>query len=214
MERWTRLVIRYRWLVASLWALVLLGSLVAVRDVSKLLTNRFSIPGSETARAEAILQEHFDQRSDGTFQLVFVARPSSSAAESLAAVGAAARRAAAAVESGRVASVGAVSDRIAAAVVTSNLEPADAKNYTDDVREAAGTLPGGRLYVTGTPAVTSDLDPVFAHDVAIGELIALPIAFLILVFVFGTLAFCLPLLFAVAAIPATLGIVWIIAHFM
>src|SRR5262249_6778350 len=49
----------------------------------------------------------------------------------------------------------------------------------------------------------------------VGELfIAIPIALLILAFVFGTLAFLLPFIFAAAAIPATLGIVWIFANFM
>ncbi len=42
----------------------------------------------------------------------------------------------------------------------------------------------------------------------------MPIAILILAFVFGTLAFLLPLLFALAAIPTTLGLVWIFAHWM
>jgi RND superfamily putative drug exporter len=37
---------------------------------------------------------------------------------------------------------------------------------------------------------------------------------LILIFVFGTLAFLVPLLFAAAAIPATLGIIWIFAHYI
>ena len=40
------------------------------------------------------------------------------------------------------------------------------------------------------------------------------IAALILAFVFGTLAFLLPLIFAAAAIPTTLGIIWIFAHLM
>ena len=49
----------------------------------------------------------------------------------------------------------------------------------------------------------------------IGELfIAIPIALLILVFVFGTLAFLLPFIFAAAAIPTTLAIIWIFANFM
>ncbi len=48
-----------------------------------------------------------------------------------------------------------------------------------------------------------------------GELYtAIPIALAILVFVFGTFAFLLPMLFAAAAIPATLAIIWILAHFM
>ena len=48
-----------------------------------------------------------------------------------------------------------------------------------------------------------------------GELfIAIPIAMLILIYVFGSLAFLLPFMLSAAAIPVTLGVVWIFAHFM
>src|ERR671935_174846 len=39
-------------------------------------------------------------------------------------------------------------------------------------------------------------------------------AWIVLIFVFGTLAFLIPLLFAAAAIPVTLGIIWIFANYM
>ena len=49
-------------------------------------------------------------------------------------------------------------------------------------------------------AQQADLDPVFADDLKVGEFfIAIPIALLVLVFVFGTLAFVLPFVFAAAA---------------
>jgi RND superfamily putative drug exporter len=83
------------------------------------------------------------------------------------------------------------------------------------MRAAAGTIPDAELYVSGQAAIEHDLDPVFADDLKVGELyIAIPIALLILMFVFGTLAFLLPFIFAAAAIPATLGIIWIFANFM
>ena len=55
---------------------------------------------------------------------------------------------------------------------------------------------------------------MLADDLARGELIAVPIALLILIFTFGTLAFLLPFAFTVVTIPTTLGIVWIFANFM
>src|ERR671919_977434 len=172
MERWTRAMIRRRRMVLGAWAVVLLVSLVAVSGLSDLLTNRFSLPGTDTAKAEQILEEQFGQKTTGSFSVVV-------------------------------------------ALITSNLEPADAKGYTDDMRAAAGEIPGAELYVSGQAAIEHDLDPVFANDLKVGELfIAIPIALLILVFVFGTLAFLLPFLFAAAAIPATLGIIWIFANFM
>jgi putative drug exporter of the RND superfamily len=215
VERWTAFVLRHRWSVVGIWIAVFLGSAWVSSGLSDLLTNRFSIPGSDTARAEKILHDQFGQRSDGAFQLVFQAAPSRSAEEALPELEAAARRAADAIPSGRYVSADQASDRVATAVVTSVLQPADAKGYTDDVREAARTIDGGTLYVTGAAAVTADLDPVFNEDIKKGELyIAIPIALLVLLFVFGSLTVLLPLLFAAAAIPTTLAIVWVFANFM
>src|ERR687892_1452755 len=214
MERWTRAMIRHRRKVLGAWAVVLLVSLVAVSGLSDLLTNRFSLPGTDTARAEQILEEQFRQKTTGSFSVVVEGQPGS-AERLLPAVRAAARRAAGELPTGQLAGVQAVSDSVVSALIVSNLEPADAKGHTDDMRAAAGEIPGTELYVSGQAAIEHDLDPVFANDLKVGELfIAIPIALLILVFVFGTLAFLLPFLFAAAAIPATLGIIWIFANFM
>jgi putative drug exporter of the RND superfamily len=214
LERWTRLMLRWRWLVVAFWLVVLVVSVTAMAGLSDLLTNRFTLPGSDTAKAERILEEHFGQRSDGSFLLVAQGEPGS-APRLVRDLRGAAARAAAAVPTARVASVAAVSDRVANAVIVTRLEQVDAKLETDDVREAAGTIPGATLYVTGQSAIAHDLDPVFDEDLKVGELyIAIPIALLILVFVFGTAAFLVPFIFAIAAIPSTLGIIWMAAHAM
>jgi uncharacterized membrane protein YdfJ with MMPL/SSD domain len=215
MERWTRFVLRHRWAVVGCWLAVFLVSGWVSQGLSDLLTNRFSIPGSETAKAEKILHDVFGQRSDGAFQLVLRAGPGRTAEDALPKLREAAARAADVVPTGELVGAEAVSDDVAVATVASGLQPADAKPYTDDVRRAAGEIDGATLYVTGAAAVTADLDPVFADDLRKGEFyIAIPIALLILLFVFGTLAVLLPLLFALAAIPATLAIVWVFAQFM
>jgi putative drug exporter of the RND superfamily len=214
MERWTRRMIRYRWAVAGAWAVVFVASLAAMAGLADLLTNRFSLPGTDTARAERILEEHFGQKTTGSFTIVARGEPGS-AEELVGPVREAAERASGELPTSEVAAVQPASDSVVSAVIVSNLEPADAKGYTDDMRVAAGEIAGAELFVSGQAAIEHDLDPVFADDLKVGELyIAIPIALLILVFVFGTLAFLLPFMFAAAAIPATLGIVWIFANFM
>ncbi|MDQ3670560.1 MAG: MMPL family transporter, partial [Actinomycetota bacterium] len=214
MERWTRLVLRFRWLVVAAWLVVFLASLVAMSGLTDLLTNRFSLPGTDTARADKILEENFGQKTTGSFSLV-VRGEAGSAKELVPEVEAAASRAAEELPTGKLALVQPVSDSVVTAQIVSNLEPADAKGHTDDMRESAGEIPGAEVYLSGQAAIEHDLDPVFAHDLKFGELfIAVPIAFLILVFVFGTLALFVPFLFAAATIPATLGIIWIFANFM
>ncbi|MFN2472031.1 MAG: MMPL family transporter [Gaiellaceae bacterium] len=220
MERWTHGVIRMRWVVLVGWLVVLVVSVIAMSGLSELLTNRFTLPGTDTDRAEHVLEEHFGQRSTGSFTLV-ARGEQDSAQELIPLVRTAAHRAARELENAKagaitnVASVTALSPSVVSATISSNLEPADAKLRTDDMREAVGDIPGASTYLTGQAAIEHDLDPVFAHDLKVGELyIAIPIAMLLLVFVFGTLAFLVPLLFAAAAIPATLGIIWIFANFM
>jgi RND superfamily putative drug exporter len=108
-----------------------------------------------------------------------------------------------------------VSADVVSATIASELQPADAKGHTDAMREAAGQIPGARVYLTGQSALESDLEPVQNHDLQVGELyIAIPVALAILIFVFGTLAFLLPFMLAAVAIPVTLGLVWIFANFM
>ena len=215
MERLTRAMIRYRWAVVAGWAVALVVSFMAMSGLSALLTNRFSIPGSDTERAEQVLKNDFGQRSDGSFQIVFQAGSGVPASSVEPAAAAAAKRAAAVVPTGKLVAVQEVSDSIVEAIITSKLEPADAKGYTDDVRDAVGSIPNAKTYVTGAAAITADTDKVFAHDAKVGEFYtAIPIAFLILLFVFGSLAVLLPLIFAAAAIPVTLAIIWIFANFM
>jgi uncharacterized membrane protein YdfJ with MMPL/SSD domain len=214
LERLTHTMIRYRWAVVGVWAVVVVLSVLAMSGLSALLTNRFSLPGTDTERAETILQDHFGQRTTGSFSVVVKGAPGS--AERLVPIARErAAKAAAELPTGKLAGVQAVSDDVVTATIVSNLEPADAKGHTDEMRVAAGQIPGATLYVSGQAAIEHDLDPVFAHDLKVGELfIAIPIALVILAFVFGTLAFLIPFMFSAAAIPATLSIVWIFAHFM
>src|SRR2546426_7502512 len=169
MERLTRTVLRFRWPILGAWILVVLVSAVASSGLSSLLTNRFSLPGTDTARAETILQDHFDQRTTGSFTIVVQGAPGS-ARRLLPETRRAAVRAAHALKTGNVAEVAVLSPSLVSATITSNLEPAEAKGYTDGMRRAIGRLPGARTYVSGQAAIEHDLDPVFSYDLQVGEL--------------------------------------------
>jgi len=214
MERFARTMIRFRWFVLGAWIVVLFASAAASPGLNDLLTNRFVLPGAESEKAGTILKEHFGQQPEGSFSVVVRGKVGS--AQSLVEpTKAAATRAAAALKTGKLEEVRAVSGDVVTARIVSQLQPADAKGYTAAMREAAGGIPGARLYLTGQSAIESDLEPVQNHDLLVGEVfIAVPIALLILVFVFGTLSFLLPFMLAVVAIPTTLAFVWIFANFM
>ncbi|MGD0690979.1 MAG: hypothetical protein ABSA22_01410, partial [Acidimicrobiales bacterium] len=70
MERWTRLVIKRRVIVISIWIVVtLLGALSATR-LTDLLTTSLTVPGTSSAQANVILIHHFDENVEGTFTVV------------------------------------------------------------------------------------------------------------------------------------------------
>lgn len=214
LEAITRRVVRLRWWVLAAWLVVVLVAGSAASGLPDLFKSQAALPGTDAQRTEDLLQREFGQKSLGAFTLVV--RDRDRQADALVpGARAAAQRAAATLPTGKLASVRAVSEHVVAAEIVSRLDPMEADEHTTALRTAAGTVPGTETWLTGEPAISSDVEPVFEDDLKVGELyIALPIAFAVLVFVFGTAAFLIPLLFAMAAIPTTLGVVWIFAHFM
>ena len=210
-ERWTRVVLRYRVLVLLVWLAALLAGGWAVSRLPPLLADSFAVPGTDSERASAILARSFGERADGAFVVVFdVARPSDRAERE------AARRriqlAARAVPTGHPGTLRSGGGVLWANVETS-LDLQHAKRYTDEVRRSLRATGGSPAYVTGQPAIQRDLDRVFAGDLRRGQAIALAVALVVLVAVFGvSLAVAIPFVFAACTIGGTLAIVWAVAH--
>jgi len=208
--RWTRFVVAHRRSVLAIWFVLLALGAWATSDLGRLLTNRFSVPGSDAERGLEILQSRFNERGDGAFTLVV---QSSGAKPDLAGAEAAAQRAAGAIPHGKAGPPRVAAPGVAYVQIATPLQAADAKNYTDGMRRAVGAMGGERTYLTGFPALGHDLAPVYSRDLGKGETIAVPIAILVLLFMFGTLgAVIVPFAFAFVTLPTTLGLVWVVAH--
>src|SRR3954469_10430495 len=83
------------------------------------------------------------------------------------------------------------------------------------MRDAIGHPAGVTTFLSGYPAINHDTQAIFSKDLGRGESIAVPIALLVMVFMFGTLGgIAVPVAFAAMTIPVTLGFVWIFAHLM
>jgi RND superfamily putative drug exporter len=214
MERWTRFVLRHRLWVVGAWLVVLIAGFTANIGLSKLLSNEFTVPGTDSERARTILKEDFGQRDDGTYLVVFKVADAADPAVR-ARLEAKLRTAARSVPDGKAERLQPAGKDVLFGNIVSPLDLTGAKEYTDDVRRAIGQPPGAEAWVTGQAAIQTDLDPIFKQDLQKGELIALPIAVAVLLAVFGvSLAVAIPFLFAFCTIFATLGIVWIVAHQM
>jgi uncharacterized membrane protein YdfJ with MMPL/SSD domain len=215
VERWTRLMVRNRWLVAAAWLVVLLAGGYSSGQVSDLLSNTFTMPGTDSERARTILQQHYGDRSDGVFTVVFRVRDSADP-QLHARLQAALARAAKVVPTGEPRPLVPGGEHVLYGDIVSTLSIADAKGYTDKILHALPRGPDETPYVTGQAAIQHDLDPIFDEDLQKGEFeIAIPIALLILLLVFGlSWSVTIPLLFAACTIMGTLGAVYLFAHYV
>jgi RND superfamily putative drug exporter len=214
LGRWTRLVVRFRWVVIAIWIAIFVVAQILSAGLSDLWRSEAGLPGTDAHRAEDILSDHFGQRSYASFTLVARAEEGD-ARTLLTPVQAAAARAAEQLPTGQFVGAQPISDDVVIATITTELDVPKAHDYTEAMREEIGAIPGAETWLTGTPALQTDLEPVIERDLLVGELfIAVPIAVLVLVFIFGTLSFLLPLIFALVAIPTTLAFVWVFAHWL
>ena len=216
MTRWTRFVVRNRKKVLVAWLIVAVVGGAGASSLGSLLTNRFSVPGSDAERGRDLLKTHFGERSDGAFSLVFQSTGGSTRDPAFVrAADRAAARAASVLPQGMAGPLQHAGDGVAFSQIQNALENADASEKTSDVRKAIGQVPGANTYLSGFPAINHDTQPIYNRDLGKGEAIAIPIALVVLVFMFGTVGgVVVPLIFAAVTIPFTLGIVWIFAHFM
>ena len=178
-ERWTRVVLRYRVPVLVLWLGALVAGGWAAERLQPLLADSFEIPGTDSDRASAILAQHFGERADGAFVVVSTS-PERRTPASGRTPGAVSRVAARAVQTahGRAP----IRRRM---LWAPSRPPRPAARQAPHGRSAAPRGRRGADLRHGQPAIQRDLDRVFASDLRRGQAIALSVALLVLVAVFG-----------------------------
>ncbi len=228
MERWTRAVIANRKKVLIAWLVLFALGGYGASHLGELLSNRFSVPGSDAERGLDLLKQRFNERADGAFTLVFQSRRPIVAAPGRRSASAhtlsptfrieatrVAAQASSAVEGAKPGPVLYASPHLAYAQINTPLENQEAAKKTPAIRAATPTLPGVTTYLSGFPAINHDTQKIYSEDLTRGESFAIPIALIVMAFMFGTLAgIAVPLAFAAVTIPSTLGAVWVVAHFM
>src|SRR4051812_20489039 len=212
MARWTLAVIRHRRPIIAFWLVLLVLGGAAASNLGGLLSNRFSVPGADSERGLDLLKDRMHDRSDGAFTLVASGVNSDGRR---AAVEAAAARGARSVKDGKAGPLLDAGHNVVYVQISTPLENQDASKITPKVRETVGKVEGVRMYVSGYPAINHDTQKIFNKDLGRGESLAVPIALIVMIFMFGTVGgIVVPIAFAAVTIPVTLGLVWVFAHVM
>jgi len=212
-----RVIYRLRWLVIVLWVLGVAASAPFAARISSVLTGGgFSFSGSDSVRAGNLVASVLHQPQS---QVIVVFQSSGTAVEDPSFqnevqgfIGQA--RDFGHVTDARQGGVGA--DGYTTTVTLSLDQPAeDVEHRLGDLRGIVDASTAGgpaRAYVTGNPAVFATFNELTRTDTERAELAALPIALLVLLAVFGTLAAALlPLVLAAVAVPVALAVIYAIA---
>src|SRR5439155_7062618 len=208
-------MLRHRWLVVAAWLVVLLAGGYSSGKLSSLLSNTFTMPGTDSERARTILEKHSGDRSDGSFTVVFHVQNAGDSVMKMrlkAVLAHAPKR----VPTGKARPLVRAGNHVFYGDIVTTLNIADAKGYTDDILRALPHRFFVTPYVAGQAPIQHDLDPIFNEDLKKGELeIAVPIALVVLLLVFGlSAAVTIALLFAACTIMGTLGAVYVFAHYV
>jgi RND superfamily putative drug exporter len=205
IARLTTFCLRHRRLVVAAWLSVVVLGIAGTLRLMPLLASGFTLPGTDSTRVQQILTTRYGDSANSP--IVLVAEGGHARTRAIAA----AHRAERVLPGGRVTDVERLPSGDAAAFLQTALSDTRQTNVIGPLR----TLVGPRILVTGDAALGADINPVLAHALKVGELyLAVPVALMILLLVFASGSALLPFLVAAATIPTSLGLAWIVAHYL
>src|SRR5437588_12666740 len=125
----TEIVMRHRRLVLLSWQVLFVLGVLAASNLGSLLSNRFSVPGSDSERGLNILRQRFHERGDGAFTLVV---QSTGAPLDRGTIEGAARRGAAVLANGKAGPVLAAGPSVDSVQIQTSFEDIKASGLTLD----------------------------------------------------------------------------------
>ena len=207
---WAKAAIKARALVLTIWIALTAFGLFGASDLDQYLTTSLTVPGSSSAAANEILNEEFNENTEGTFTVMYKYKQAS--ADQIAEFKAAVAQAARVIPGAEVTNEKAFAGTLYSNIGTS-FDLKAAATYTSALRQALITQGLTGALVTGPPAIESDVVPILSSDLHKGQLIAVALAILLLIATLGmTWAILIPLLFGLATIATTLGVIYLLAH--
>ena len=210
VERWIKAVIKARSLVLTIWIALTAFGLFGASNLDQYLTTSLTVPGTSSAATNEILNNQFNENSEGTFTGIYTYKQAS--AEQIANFKASVARAARVIPGSEITNEKAFSGTLYSNIGTP-FDLKEAATYTKALRQALVKQGLTSALVTGPPAIESDVVPILSSDLRRGQIIAVVFAFVLFIMTLGfTWAVLIPLLFGLATISTTLGIIYLLAH--
>lgn len=106
-------------------------------------------------------------------------------------------------------------ERVAYAVIATDMKSEKLANYMDEINKAIGDPKNLQVYIGGDPSYTADVNHLSEKNLVRGEMIALPICLIAMVFIFsGVMAACMTIAIGVINITVIIGILYVLGHHM
>ena len=206
-------MVRYRLLVVSTWVLTALFGFYASANINSLLTTSITVPNSQSAKADEIIESSFGETTEGAFSVFYEYNKKLPKAE-VEALQEQVNQAAATLSELHV-----VQNRAINGVLYANFQTPynlqKAADLTNQLRIALKAAGLEKAMVSGPPAIKHDVSPILERDLQRGQLVAIAVA---LFFLFITLrsiwSVFIPIIVAVTTISTSIGIVYLLAHKM
>jgi len=206
----SKAAIKARVLVITIWIALTVFGLYGAANLDQLLTTSLSVPGSSSAAANEILNKQFKANTEGTFTVMYKYKQAST--DQITNFKIAIARASRVIPGSEI-----TNEKAFAGTLYTNIgtpfELKEAATFTEVLRDEliAQGLPGA--LVTGPPAIESDVVPILSSDLRKGQIIAVVLATLLLIATLGfSWTVLIPLLFGLATISTTLGIIYLLAQ--
>jgi RND superfamily putative drug exporter len=204
-------VLRNRLLVVTVWVALALFGFYANANINSLLTTSISVPGSESAKADAIIESAFGETTEGAFS-IFVTYDKNATKSEVAFLQQKIK-----VVSAQFSNSHLVQNRAINGVLYANLQTPydlqDASAITEKLRKSLIQIGISNAKVSGPPAIKYDVSPILEKDLQRGQIVAIAVA---LIFLFLTLrsiwSMLVPLIMAITIISTSIGIIYLLAH--
>ena len=206
-------MIRNRLLVVAVWVFLALFGFHANANLNSLLTTSISVPGSESDKADKLIESAFGETTEGAFSIFYTYDKNLPKSE-VVALQEKVNLAVARMPGLKIAQNRAI-DGVLYANIQSPLNLQKAADLTLKLRAALKAAGLTTVKVSGPPAIKYDVSPVLADDLQRGQLFAILMALLFLILTLRSIwSMLIPIIVAITTISTSIGIIYLLAQKM